>query len=162
MSQQESINQLINSLTELDSYLTELSKILLQEQTALSDKQIDDIEKLAELKTGLTQQIESAECNRVNICADLNILPDKKSLGKWLKKQPKIIQQQIAKTWKRITYLGQKCTTQNQINGIMVAHQQRFTQDALSILRGTVSDQDEYSKKGMQENKFSHNIIGKV
>ena len=73
-----------------------------------------------------------------------------------------MVQQKIAKYWKRITYLGQKCTTQNQINGIMVAHQQRFTQDALSVLRGMVSGQDEYSEKGMQENKFNNNIIGKV
>ncbi len=162
MSQQESINLLVNSLTELDTYLTELCKILLQEQTALVDKQMDSIEKLAEQKTNLTQQIENVEQRRVSICADLNIQPDKKSLGLWLKTQPKAIQQQIAKRWKRITYLGQKCTTQNQINGIMVVHQQRFTQDAISILRGTVSGQDEYSENGMQENKSSHNIIGKV
>jgi len=162
MSQQESINLLVTSLTELDTHLAELSNILLLEQTALSDKQLESIEKLAEQKTNLTQQIERAEQTRVRVCADLNIQADKKSLVKWLKTQPRGIQQQIAKLWKRITYLGQKCTTQNQINGIMVAHQQRFTQDALSILRGTVSGQDEYSEKGMQENKFSHNTIGKV
>ena len=162
MSQQESIDHLVASLTELDTFLTELCQLLLQEQTALSEKQLESIESLAEQKTNLTRQIEHVEKNRINICAGLYIQPDKKSLGKWLKTQPKNVQQQIAKRWKRITYLGQKCTTQNQINGIMVAHQQRFTQDALSILRGTDGGQDEYSEKGLQKNKFSQNIIGKV
>lgn len=162
MSQQESINLLVNSLTTLDTCLSELHTILLQEQAALTDKQLDNLVTLAQQKTGLTQKIEAAEQNRMAICANLNIQPDKKSLGQWLKTQPKTIQQQIAKRWKRITYIGQKCTTQNQINGIMVAHQQRFTQDALSVLRGTDGGQDEYSNKGMQENKFGHNIIAKV
>ena len=162
MSQPETIKHLVSSLSELENDLTKLCTILIKEQTALTDKQLDSIEQLAEQKTNLTQKIENTEQIRIGICADLNIQPDKNSLGKWLKSQPKTIQQQVAKHWKRITYLGQKCATQNQINGIMVAHQQRFTQDALSILRGTDGGQDEYSEKGMQKNKFNHNIIGKV
>jgi len=162
MNQQESINSLVDILSTLDTSLSELYKILLQEQNALSEKQLDNLEKITQQKTALTQKIEVAEQHRVGICTELNIQPDKKSLGIWLQTQPKLIKQQIAKRWKRITYLGQKCTTQNQINGIMVAHQQRFTRDALSVLRGTVSGQDEYSEKGMQENQFGQNIIGKV
>jgi len=162
MNQPESIKHLVSSLSELENYLTKLCTILLNEQTALTDKQFDIIEQLALQKTDLTKKIDDTEKIRVGICTELNIQPDKQSLGKWLKTQPKTIQQQIAQHWKRITYLGQKCTTQNQINGIMVIHQQRFTQDALSILRGTAGDPDEYSEKGMQENKFTNSIIGKV
>ena len=161
MSQQALINHLVTSLSELDTKLTQLSQTLLQEQTALSDKHFDNIQTLADEKITLTQGIELAEQSRVKACAELNISPDKAALGKWLKTQPKIIQQHIAKLWKRITFLGQKCATQNQINGILVAHQHRHAQDALCILRG-VAGPDDYSEKGKQDTQFSHNVIGKV
>jgi len=162
MSQAELINNLVTSLAELDHNLTQLSETLRQEQKALAGKNFDEIEKLADEKTHLTQRIEQSEQTRLSVCADLNIKPDKASLGKWLRTQPKTAQQHVAKLWKRITFLGEQCATQNQINGILVAHQQRHTQDALAILRGVVAEQDEYSEKGKHSPKFSHNIIAKA
>jgi flagellar biosynthesis/type III secretory pathway chaperone len=162
MDQQTLINSFIENLSELDDHLDKLSKLLLAEETALAEQNLSGIETIATEKNQLTAQVEHAEQLRQSLCAKLQIAPDKQGIQQWLKTKSIRIQQQVSALWKRITYLGQKCSTQNQINGILVAHQQRHTQDALSILRGAVTGQESYSETGAQENKQNQQIIAKA
>jgi len=162
MDQQTLTNAFIENLAALSSYLEELSKLLLKEETALAEQELPEIELIADKKNQLTSQVEQAEQIRQSHCKQLSISPDKRGIQSWLRDKPSSIQLQISELWKRITYLGQKCTNQNQVNGILVAHLQRHTQDALSILRGAVAGQDSYSKKGAPENKQPQKIIAKA
>jgi flagellar biosynthesis/type III secretory pathway chaperone len=162
MDQQNLTNEFIENLQGLNVYLDKLSKVLIKEETALADQNITEIENIAIEKDQLTAQVEQAEHLRQTHCIQLEISPDKKGILYWLSDKPASTKKQIAELWKRITYLGQKCSNQNQINGILVANLQRHTQDALSILRGAVSGQESYSENGSPENKQQQNIIAKA
>ena len=162
MSQHNLIHQLVSCLSELESDLTTLDQVLQQEQSVLTEHRTDELEKLAESKTRLTHQIEQTEKTRIGLCHGLNIKPDKNALIKWLVTQPESMRRQIAVLWTHITALGQKCSAQNQVNGILVSHHQRHIKEALNVLRGSVVGNDEYSAKGVHQTNFSHNIIGKV
>ena len=152
----------IENLSELNESLDKLSAVLLQEEVVLTEQNLDKTESISTEKNELTAKVEQAEKQRQFLCQQLQISPDKQGIQRWLKTKPTDIQQQVATLWKRITYLGQKCETQNQINGIMVAHLQRRAQDALSILRGAVSGEDSYSQTGAHENKQKQKIIAKA
>ena len=162
LDQQTISNAFIDNLSRLNEHLDKLSKLLLLEETALAEQNIEKIDVLAAEKNQLTTQVEQAEQLRQSQCIQLQISPDKKGIQQWLKTKPVVIQRQISTLWKNVTYLGQKCSTQNQINGILVAHLQRHTQDALSILRGAVAGQDSYSETGSHENKQDQHIIAKA
>jgi len=162
MDQQALTHSFIENLSELYEYLDKLSALLLREELALTEQNLDASESISTEKNKLTANVEQAEKQRQLLCRQLQIPPDKHGIQDWLKTKPVEMQQQVATLWKRITYLGQKCETQNQINGIMVAHLQRRAQDALAILRGAVPGQDSYSQTGAHENKQNQKIIAKA
>jgi len=162
MDLQALTNSFIENLSELNQYLDKLSTLLLHEELALTEQNLDATESISIEKNELTAKVEQAEQCRQSLCLQLQISPDKRGIQGWLKTKPVELQQQVATLWKRITYLGQKCETQNQVNGIMVAHLQRRAQDALAILRGAVSGQDNYSQTGAHENKQNQKIIAKA
>ncbi|MGD8925567.1 MAG: flagellar protein FlgN [Thioalkalispiraceae bacterium] len=162
MDQEKLTDEFIENLQGLNTCLDKLSRLLIKEENALADQKIAEIENIAVEKDQLTAEVEQAEQIRQAHCAQLQISPDKKGILLWLGDKPVSTKKQIAELWKRITYLGQKCNNQNQINGILVAHLQRHTQDALSILRGAVTGQESYSEKGAPENKQQQNIIAKA
>ena len=162
IDQQTIINAFIDNLSRLNEHLDKLCNVLLHEETALAEQNVEKIDSLAAEKNQLTTQVEQAEQLRQSHCKQLQINPDKKAIQQWLKTKPAVLQQQVSSLWKHITYLGQKCSTQNQINGILVAHLERHTQDALSILRGAVTGQDSYSETGSHENKQDQHIIAKA
>lgn len=162
IDQQTVIHAFIENLSELKNHLDKLCKLLLQEETALADQNHAAIENIASEKNQLTAQVEQAERLRQSQCGLLKITPDKQGIQLWLKSRPVALQKQVSTLWQQITYLGQKCSTQNQINGILVAHLQRHTQDALSILRGAITGQESYSQTGVHENKQNKHIIAKA
>jgi len=162
MDQQELIDSFVANLSGLSKHLNALSKLLLEEETALSEQNLEASEAIAAKKNQITAEVEQAEQLRQSLCLQLQITPDKKGIQLWLKSRPASLQQDIVSLWKRITYLGQKCNTQNQINGILVAHLQRHAQEALAVLRGAVAGQDSYSQTGEHENKQNQKIIAKA
>ena len=162
IDQQTLVHAFVENLSDLHSKLDKLCKLLLQEETALADQNYDAIKQIAIEKNQLTAQVEQAERCRLSQCDKLQIEPDKQGIQQWLKAKPVALQQQVSTLWKRISYLGQKCNSQNQINGILVAHLQRHTQDALTILRGAVAGQDSYSQSGNHENETNKQIIAKA
>lgn len=162
MEQQALVNSFIENLSKLNGHLGKLSKLLLQEETALTEQNLAATEEIAAEKDQLTTQVEQAEKLRQSLCVQLQIKPDKQGMQHWLKTRPVEMQQQVTSLWQQITHLGQKCSSQNQINGILVAHLQRHTRDALAILRGAVTEQDSYSQTGIHENKQNQKIIAKA
>lgn len=162
MDQQELTKSFVANLTGLSEHLDKLNTLLLDEEAALTDQDLERSESIASNKEQLTTKVEQAEQLRQSLCQQLQITPDKAGIQTWLKSKPTSLQQQIASLWKRITYLGQKCSSQNQINGILVAHLHRHAQDALSILRGAVVGEDSYSQSGAHENKQNQKIIAKA
>jgi len=153
---------LIVNLTSLCEQLGELYKLLQLEETALAENSYQDIEQLAAKKTALTQQVEASECIRQTICDRLNIRANIDGIQAYIKDIDATAKIKIIKLWQRITILGQHCSSQNQLNGILVAHQQRRAREALNILRGHFEIGNRYSKKGAQESEQPRHTLGKV
>lgn len=153
---------LIVNLTSLCEQLGELYKLLQLEETALAENSYQDIEQLAAKKTALTQQVEASECIRQTICDRLNIRANIDGIQAYIKDIDATAKIKIIKLWQRITILGQHCSSQNQLNGILVAHQQRRAREALNILRGHFEIGNRYSKKGVQESEQPRHTLGKV
>lgn len=153
---------LIVNLTSLCEQLGELYKLLQSEETALAENSYQDIEQLAAQKTALTQQVEASERVRQTICNRLNIRANIDGIQAYIKDIDATAKIKIIKLWQRITILGQHCSSQNQLNGILVAHQQRRAREALNILRGHFEIGNRYSKKGAQETEQPRHTLGKV
>ena len=153
---------LIENLTSLCEQLGELYKLLQSEESALADNNYQEIEHHAARKTTLTQQVEASEQVRQTLCNKLNISANIDGIQAYIKNIDATSKVTIIKLWQRITILGQHCASQNQINGILVAHQQRHAREALNILRGHFEHDNRYSKKGAQETEQPRHTLGKV
>lgn len=155
-------SSLIANLDSLSTQLSQLYKLLQQEETALAENDFARIETLAADKTALTQQVETTEQARRTICQRLDIRADIEGIQAFVKQIDASAKTNIIKLWQRITVLGQHCANQNQLNGILVAHQQRRTREALNILRGHFDVGNRYSNKGAQESEQPQQSLGKV
>lgn len=151
MNTQTVITQLFAQLSELSLKLTELAQTLQQEQIALSQNAFSAIETLARDKETLSSEIEQLERQRHALCKQLNINSDFASIQTYLNGISAALVTRLEQQWDTIISLGNECASQNQVNGIMVAHQQRHTQQALAILRGISGNSEVYSATGSQQ-----------
>lgn len=153
---------LIATLENLCGQLSQLYKILQLEETALAKNIYTEIEKLATQKTEFTHLVEQTEQQRRHNCALLNISTDSDGLRALVRQVDSATKTQIIKLWQRVMTLGQHCSTQNQLNGILVSHQQRHAREALNILRGHFGITSMYSNRGAQEAEQPRHSLGKV
>lgn len=153
---------LTDNLGKLCEQLGQLYKILLLEESALAKNNYTDIEHLAAQKIQLTQQVEQTEQQRRIICQQLNINANIEGLRALVKQTNSNDKANLIKLWQRVTTLGQHCSTQNQVNGILVNHQQRHAREALNILRGHFGITNMYSNRGAQESEQPRHSLGKV
>jgi flagella synthesis protein FlgN len=151
MNTQQLITELFTQLSELSNKLGVLAQTLQQEQNALSQNEFSAIEKLAQDKESLSTEIEQLERRRIALCKQLNIKSDFSSIQTYLSGISAALVTRLEKLWDSIVTLGNECASQNQVNGILVAHQQRHTQQALTILRGITGSSEVYSATGSQQ-----------
>lgn len=159
---QQAILQLLTLLSDLANKLGQLSAILLQEQTALTQKEYDALEGYARNKEALSAQIEQLEQQRHALCQQLQIANDFTSIQSFLAGVSTKVATRFEQQWNTIISLGTQCTTQNQLNGILVAHQQRRTQQALALLRGVTGNNEVYSARGSQQVHDHQLTLGRV
>lgn len=162
MNTQQAAEQLFSQLSELCQSLAKLATTLQQEESALSQNDFAEIEKLAHDKELLSVQIEQLEQQRHGLCQQLNISGDFASIKTYLAGVSSRLVQRLEQQWDKIRSLGQQCANQNQVNGLLVAHQQRHTQQALAILRGVVGNEELYSASGSQQSAELQHSLGRV
>ena len=151
MNTQQTITQLFAQLSGLAHKLEQLAATLQQEQAALAQNAFTAIEKLAQDKETLSGEIEQLERQRFAVCKQLNIDIDFASIQAYLDGISAVLVERLEQQWNTIITLGSQCASQNQLNGILVAHQQRHTQQALAILRGISGNSEVYSASGSQQ-----------
>lgn len=159
---QQLIVQLLSLLSELADKLGRLAAILQQEQTALSQKEFAALEGYARDKEILSAEIEQLETQRHALCSQLQINNDFTSIQAFLTRVSGKVAARFEQQWNSIISLGNQCATQNQLNGILVAHQQRRTQQTLAILRGIAGGSEVYSAKGSQQKHDYQHSLGRV
>lgn len=162
MNTQQSIEKLFAQLDQLSQYLLQLSGILEREQTALTQDDLTDLEALARDKEKLSEKIDELEHQRYSLYQHLNINADFNSVQTYLNGISAKLLPRLSRQWDQINELGSQCASQNQVNGILLAHRQRHTQQALSILRGSDGDEELYSSNGSQQVIDSQHSLGRV
>ena len=159
---QQTILQLLSLLNDMADKLGQLALILQEEQTALVQKEFTALETHARNKETLSAEIEQLEKQRQAICQTLQIDKDFTSIKSFLSRLSNKVAAKFEQQWNTITSLSNQCASQNQVNGILVAHQQRRAQQALALLRGITGHNELYSAKGSQQTHDRQVTLGRV
>lgn len=162
MNTQQAVEQLFAQLSELAQQLASLATLLQQEQTALTQKDFAALETIAQDKEMLSAQIEQLEKQRHVLCSQLKIHSDFASIKTYITGVSGKLLARLEQQWDKISTLGSQCTSQNQVNGVLVAHQQRHAQQALAILRGINGNDETYSASGSQQVIDHQHSLGRV
>lgn len=159
MNTQEVVEQLFAQLNGLVQQLGQLVSVLEQEQTALTQNDFAALETLAHDKEVLSAQIEQIEQRRSNLCRQIKINCDFAGIKNFLASVSGKLLPRLETLWDQVNSLGSQCASQNQINGILVAHQHRHAQQVLAILRGVTDSDELYSASGSQQiSEFQHSL----
>lgn len=110
----------------------------------------------------MTEQVEQSEQARHKLCQQLQISPDFEGIRRYVTTLAQRQRQAIVQRWESIIVRGQRCASQNQLNGILVANQQRRTREALAILRGNGTSSESYSHSGAHQQEQMVHSLGKV
>ena len=162
MNTQQAIEQLFTQLSELSHTLGKLYGVLQQEQSALTQNDFALLETLAHDKESLSGEIEQLEQQRHALCSQLTLNSDYASIKTYLTGVSTRLLARFEKHWDTIITLGNQCTSQDQVNGILVAHQHRHAQQALAILRGVTGNSEVYSATGSQQALDYQHSLGRV
>lgn len=162
MTKDKLSTSIFRTLTSLAENLGQLHLLLEEEQSALTRASSNDIEKFTREKLYLTRLIETGEQQRQAICTELQITPDLAGLQQLNLEISPRAGKQLTNLWHQITKLGNECATQNQLNGILLNHQQKRTLRALSALRSIVETDQIYSDKGATEIREYQSSLGHV
>jgi flagellar biosynthesis/type III secretory pathway chaperone len=162
MSEHELASQLRNIFGSLVNGLTEMQTLLQQEHLALTDNNLDNITPLAKQKEKLSLHIERQESLRRTLLEKHQLPFGKNSLALLSRKLPKAVIVELLRAWDQVVELSRGCATQNQINGVVLAHQQRRTQAALRILRGHDGQNEIYSATGNTKDPFNQTSLARI
>jgi flagellar biosynthesis/type III secretory pathway chaperone len=162
MNTQQAVEQLFVQLSELAQQLAKLVTLLQQEQTALTQNDFAALETLAHDKETISAQIEQLEKQRHTLCGQLKIDSDFAGIKSYITGVSTKLLARLEQQWDKISTLGSQCASQNQVNGILVAHQQRHAQQALAILRGVTGNDEIYSATGSQQALDYQHSLGRV
>lgn len=162
MNTQQVVEQLFAQLSELAKQLKLLAAALQQEQTALTQNDFAALEAIAHDKEVLSSQIEQIEQQRHTLCSQLNIDCDFVGIENYLAIISGKLLPRLEQLWDQINTFGSQCASQNQVNGILLAHQQRHAQQALAILRGVSGGDELYSASGSQQTIDYQHSLGRV
>ncbi|RUO42169.1 flagellar protein FlgN [Pseudidiomarina aestuarii] len=135
--------------THLDAQitrLTNLQQLLEQEQSMLSAGTIDgaELERIAQAKTALQQEIEAAEQQRRTAQQKLGFATDSKGARKAAD------QAGCLDTWETLLQAAERVAKMNQLNGELIQHRLHHNQHMLNILRDASGGGQLYGSDGNQ------------
>ncbi|MBI3560106.1 MAG: flagellar protein FlgN [Gammaproteobacteria bacterium] len=149
-------------LSELTLHLSQMLELLHIERQALATTDGDAITAVAVRKEATTQAIERCEQQRRELLDKHQLGSDSQSMARLARQLPAHTVRELALAWQTIRQQGQDCKQQNQINGIVLAHQQRRTQTALRILRGQIADNEVYSAHGDKYSELNQRTLARI
>lgn len=139
---------LLPVLKDIAAHLEALLEVLHLEYQALSDNNREGIEQAARDKTRLTGLLEDLEKERVTVLREAGLDLDRSGVMAYLSRHDRPRQDPVSRLWQQIEELSQACEQQNRTNGIVIEHNRRHTETALTILQGQTAETELYSAKG--------------
>lgn len=154
--------QLRALLSELTQQLSRLHDLLQQENQVLAKGELDSVSELARQKELTTTAIEQCEQQRRKLLDQYQLGYDANSMAQLSRHLPRELVRELASVWQRIAAQGQQCKELNEINGIVLAHQQRRAITTLRILRGQTTHAELYSARGNSLTDFDQHSLARI
>lgn len=154
---------LANVLREELELTQELLECLQSENQALSNHDADHLERTTGQKQQLVNQLEQVEKQRHQAFLQQGINLNADSLQASLDKasgSPEEIE--IISLCSKVLELAEKCRIQNIQNGSIIEGGRQRVREALSILRGQLTDDYIYENNGKHHSGFATKVIAKV
>lgn len=129
--------------------LSELSLVLDNEYTALSEQNLENLQQAAIDKDRLSEKLDELEKNRYHILENTSFNLDRISMQLFIQQNFPGDDHALLKLWDMIAELAKTCEKQNSINGIIIENKKQQTNDAISILQtGELEQTELYDAEG--------------
>lgn len=134
------IPELQSQLTGLLTLSHEMQACLLEERVALSNLDIQAMQRLTEHKHAMVTALEQQTLTLHKLLSSAGIQSGIKGLGAWLHNRPNsALKQTLIQDWQNIHELTLANRQMNESNGACVSLSQRQAQRSIEILRGQTS-----------------------
>jgi flagellar biosynthesis/type III secretory pathway chaperone len=146
-----------------DGIATEISgceafkKVLLSEQQALIDGDVDQLAKITEQKNASAEQLNTLADHRMLRIKALGFTPDKDGMQKWIREAGSAPN----KLWKSLLTVAAEIQHINEVNGKLIYTRLQVTERTLSVLLAAVNQANLYGPSGRPANTpQSSNVRG--
>ncbi len=137
-------------------------KVLLSEQQALIDGNVDLLAKITEQKNASAEQLNTIAEHRIARIKALGFTPDKDGMQKWIRETGGA----ASKTWKSLMTIAAEIQHINEVNGKLIYTRLQLTERTLSVLLAAVNQANLYGPSGRPagtpQSSNVRGIIGKA
>ncbi|MDE1461059.1 flagella synthesis protein FlgN [Spartinivicinus poritis] len=131
------INQTLQQQLSTDiSTLSQLTELLEQEQHALRDRNLDQLNQLLTIKNDCLNRLGQTAQHRSELLKQAGFTPNDAGLEQWLQTLPSPQQVESRKYWQTVKSHLAYCQTLNEINGCVLNRLQQTLHQLLAIYRG--------------------------
>jgi len=142
----QKLSNLLNQETKLSAYLLSL---MLEEQKALEQGLIDELQLITSKKSNCLDQIEQVSRNRAQLLLTLSSATTTvERLNNYIYGLPPSQRNSLDKSVTDLETELEKCRHQNSVNGMVITMSQRNVQRNLNIIKGNEQQSVTYTQKG--------------
>jgi flagellar biosynthesis/type III secretory pathway chaperone len=140
-----------------------LQDVLSQEYEQLKSRGVDALESLARDKQQLITQLEQFSQQTAQLLQQTGATADKAGLEYFLLSMEESLRGVVIDEWEQMHEKLFKCQQQNQLNGMIIEGKQRNAHQALAILTGRQTPQNElYNQKGASESSLDARALAEA
>ncbi|WP_163834430.1 flagella synthesis protein FlgN [Spartinivicinus ruber] len=131
------INQTLQQQLSSDlTTLSQLTELLEQEQHALRERDLEQLNQLLTTKNECLNRLGHTAQNRSELLKQAGFTPNDAGLEQWLVSLPSSQQADSRKSWQSVKSRLAYCQTLNEINGCVINRLQQTLHQLLTIYRG--------------------------
>lgn len=144
------------------SVLEQLENLLKAERTALSSRQLEEIQDNTEQKQALLTRYLELNKDRVTLLQNLGYSPDGEGVNNLIAAAPPAAQTVLNDSWNKLQNKLSALQESNKINGLISSRNLKNIEQLLSIMSGRSAKDRLYNQKGSAGHYRAQSRIGKA
>lgn len=144
------------------SVLEQLENLLNAERTALSSRQLEEIQDSTEQKQALLTRYLELNKDRVTLLQNLGYSPDSEGVNNLIASAPPTAQTVLNDSWSKLQNKLSSLQESNKINGLISSRNLKNIEQLLSIMSGRSAKDRLYNQKGSAGHYRAQSRIGKA
>ncbi|MBE9396353.1 flagellar protein FlgN [Pontibacterium sp. N1Y112] len=144
------------------SVLEQLENLLNAERTALSSRQLEEIQDSTEQKQALLTRYLELNKDRVTLLQNLGYSPDSEGVNNLIATAPPTAQTVLNDSWSKLQNKLSSLQESNKINGLISSRNLKNIEQLLSIMSGRSAKDRLYNQKGSAGHYRAQSRIGKA